>query len=135
MCNFSKTVHKKWLQALEKKMIDVYHATIDNLTRVALQSLFYFNYLRGGPRGIEPSQSELQLHLVSRSRKSELVVKLLEKVAIGARSNSMIPHLEGETIFGNAKRKLDLHPGDIRHSHHHDRVNFSIPMVGIYLQL
>ena len=40
-------------------MIDVYHATLDDLTRAALQSLFYFNYLRGGPSGTGLSKLEL----------------------------------------------------------------------------
>ena len=40
-------------------MIDVYHAIFDDLTQVTLQSLFYFNYLTGGPSGIGPSKSEL----------------------------------------------------------------------------
>ena len=60
-------------------MIDVYHATLDDLTRAALQSLFYFNYLRGGPSGTGPSKSELQLRLASRNGNSGRVVKLLEK--------------------------------------------------------
>ena len=60
-CNLSETVHNKWLQASGGKMIDVYHATVDDFARTALQSLFYFNYLRGGPTGTGPSKSELQL--------------------------------------------------------------------------
>ena len=60
-CNLSEIVHNKWLQASGNKMTDVYHATIDDFTRAALQSLFYFNYLRGGPAGTRPSKSELQL--------------------------------------------------------------------------
>ena len=39
-------------------------------------------------------------------------------------------HLEGETIFGSAKRKLDLPPGDDNDSHRHDRVNYLIPNLG-----
>ena len=60
-CNLSETFHNKWLQASGGKMTDVYHATVDDFTRAALQSLFYFNYLRGGPTGTGPSKSELQL--------------------------------------------------------------------------
>ena len=60
-CNLSKTVHNKWLQASGRKMIDVYHATVDDFACAALQSLFYFNYLRGGPVGTSPSKSKLQL--------------------------------------------------------------------------
>ena len=58
-CNFSKTVHNKWLYASGNKMLDVYHATLDNLTWVVLQSLFYFNYLRSEASGTRPSQFEL----------------------------------------------------------------------------
>ena len=57
-CNLSETVHNKWLQASGEKMIDVYYATVDDFARAALQSLFYFNYLRGGPAGIGPSKTE-----------------------------------------------------------------------------
>ena len=112
-------------------MIDVYHATLDNLTRAALQSLFYFNYLRGGPSGTGPSKSELQLRLALRSGNLGRVVKLLEKVTTEARVNyTRISHLEGETIFGMAKRKLYLPPGDESDSHCHSQVNYCIPMVG-----
>ena len=111
-------------------MIDVYHATLDDLTRATLQSLFYFNYLRGGPSGTGPSRSELQLRLASRNGNSGRVVKLLEKVTAKAGVNTRIPHLEGETIFGTAKRKLDLPLGDESDSHRHDRVNYCIPKVG-----
>ena len=101
-------------------MIDVYHATLDDLTWAALQSLFYFNYLRGGPSETGPSKLELQLRLASRNGNSGRVVKLLEKVTAEAGVNTRIPHLEGETIFGTAKRKLDLPPGDESDSHRHD---------------
>ena len=54
-CNLSESMHNKWLQALGSKMIDVFHATVDDLNWEAIQSLFYFNYLRGGPSGTSPS--------------------------------------------------------------------------------
>ena len=130
MCNLSETVHNKWLQASGNKMIDVYHATLDDLTRAALQSLFYFNYLRGGPSRTGPSRSELQLRLASRNGNSGRVVKFLEKVTTEAGVNTRIPHLEGKTIFGTAKRKLDPPPGDESDSHRHDRINYCIPKVG-----
>ena len=58
-CNLSEIVHNKWLQASGGKMIDVYHATVDDFAHAALQSFFYFNYLRGGPARTGPSKSEL----------------------------------------------------------------------------
>ena len=51
ICNLSETVHHKWQQTSGGKISDVYHATLDDYARAALQSLFYFNYLRGGPSG------------------------------------------------------------------------------------
>ena len=44
--------------------------------------------------------------------------------------NTRILHLEGKTIFGSTKRKLDLPPGDDSDSHHHDCVNFTVPKIG-----
>ena len=41
--------------------------------------------------------------------------------------NTRVLHLEGETIFGSTKRKLNLLPGDDGDSHHHDCVNFVVP--------
>ena len=111
-------------------MIDVYHATVDDFARTALQSLFYFNYLCGGPAGTGPNKSELQLQLASRIGNSRRVVKLLDNIVAEARLDTRIPHLEGETIFGFAKRKLDLPPCDDSDSHRHDRINYSVPRVG-----
>ena len=51
-------------------MIDVYHATLHDLMQVALQSLFYFNYLKGGPCETGPSKSELHLRLALRKGNS-----------------------------------------------------------------
>ena len=111
-------------------MTNVYHATVDDFARAALQSLFYFNYLRGGPAGTGPSKSELQLRLASRIGNSRRVVKLLDNVAAEAGLDTRVPHLEGETIFGSTKRKLDLPPGDDSDSHCHDQINYSVPRVG-----
>ena len=57
-------------------------------------------------------------------------MKLLEKVMGEAGVNTRVPHLEGETIFGTAKRKLNLLLGDESDLHCHDQVNYYIPMVG-----
>ena len=35
-CNLFKIVHNKWLQASGGKMIDVYHAIVDDFARAAL---------------------------------------------------------------------------------------------------
>ena len=59
-------------------------------------------------------------------------MKLLDNIAVEARLDTRnvdtfaeagldtrVPHLEGETIFGFAKRKLDLPPGDDSDSYRH----------------
>ena len=61
------------------------------------------------------------------------IVKLLDEVAIEAGLNTRVPHLEDETIFGTAKQKLDLPPRDDSDSYCHDRVNYSVPKVGVGL--
>ena len=57
-------------------------------------------------------------------------MKLLDHVAVEARLNTRVLHLEGETIFSFAKRKLDLPPEDDTNSYRHDQVNYSIPKLG-----
>ena len=111
-------------------MIDVYHAIVDDFARATLQSLFYFNYLRGGPAGTDPSKSELQLRLASRIGNSRRIVKLLEYISAEAGLNTRVLPLEGETIFGSAKRKLDLPPRDDSDSHRHDQINYLVSRVG-----
>ena len=88
-------MHYKWQQASEGKISNVYHTTLDDYSWAALQSLFYFNYLRGGPSGTGPSRSKLQLRLASCKANSKRVVKLLEQVTVEAGVNTRIPHLEG----------------------------------------
>ena len=57
-------------------------------------------------------------------------MKLLDNIAAEAELNTRVLHLEGETIFGSTKRKLDLPPRDDNDSHRHDRINYSVPRVG-----
>ena len=97
---------------------------------VAVHSFFYFNYLCGGPSGTSPNKTELQLCLASRSGNSKRVAKLLKQVTAKASVNIRVPHLEGETIFGSTKRKLNLPLGDNTNSHHHECVNFIVPKFG-----
>ena len=63
-------------------MIDVYHAMVDDFARVALQSLFYFNYLCSGQAGTDPSKRELQLRLAARTGNSKRMVKLLNMLLL-----------------------------------------------------
>ena len=126
-CNLSETMHNKWLQASGNKMVDLYSTTVDDYSRAALQSSGYFNFLKGGRGGTGPSTSVLKLRLASRMSNPSKIARLVDDVSVVAGVNTRVPHLEGERVFGSAKRKLDLRPGDETNSHRHDRVNYSVP--------
>ena len=108
-------------------MVDLYSVTVDDYSRAALQSTGYYLFLKGGRSGTGPSASVLKLKLASRSGNLSRVAKLVDELLDDAGLNTRVPHLEGERVFGYAKRKLDLPPGDDGDSHRHDRVNFSVP--------
>ena len=126
-CNLSETMHNKWLQASGNKMVDLYSATVDNYSRAALQSSGYFNFLKVGRSGTGPSTSVLKLRLTSQISNPSKIARLLDDVSVVAGVNTRVPHLEGERVFGLAKQKLDLPPGDETDSHRHDHVNYSVP--------
>ena len=111
-------------------MVDLYDATLDDYCRAALQSTQYQNYLKGRLGGSGPDRMVLKLRTASRSGNSKKVAQILVQLSTETKMNSRIPHLEGESIFGTAKRKLDLPPGDESDSHRHDRVNFTLPKLG-----
>ena len=54
-------------------------------------------------------------------------MKLVNEIFAEAGMNTRVPHLEGKRVFGLAKQKLDLPPGDESDFHRHNRVNYSIP--------
>ena len=83
--------------------------------------------MKGGRGGRGPSTSVLKLRLASRMSNPSKIARLVDDVLVVAGVNTRVPHLEGERVFGSAKRKLDLPPGDETDSHHHDRVNYSVP--------
>ena len=108
-------------------MVDLYSATVDDYSRAALQSTRHFNFLKDGRCGTGPSSSVLRLRLASQSGNPSRVAKAVDDISVVSGSNTRVPHLDGEKVFGSAKRKLDLPPGDDSDSHHHDRVNYSVP--------
>ena len=93
---------------------------MDDYNRVALQSTGYFNFLKGGRCGIGPSSSVLKLRLAFRSGNPSRVAKAVDDLSGVSGSNTRVPYLDGEKVFGSAKRKLDLPPGDNSDSHHYD---------------
>ena len=125
--NLSETVHNKWLQASGNKMVDLYSATVDDYSRATLQSTAYFNFLKGGRSRTGPNTSVLRLRVAAQNANPSRVAKVVDDVSCAAGLNTRVPHLEGEKVFGSAKRKLNLLPGDASYSHRHDHVNYSIP--------
>jgi hypothetical protein len=123
-------MHNKWHQASGSNMSDLYNATLDDYCRAALQSTTYHNYLKGIGGGTGPDRSVLRLRSASRSGDPRKIAQAVGDLSADAGLNSRVPHLEGESIFGSAKRKLDLPLGDESDSHRHDRVNFTLPKIG-----
>ena len=91
--------------------------------------------MKGRGRGTGPSRSILQLQHASWSGNSLRVVKLVDEISAEVGVNTGVPHFEDERVFGLAKQKLDLPPGDESDSHRHDRVNYSISKLGKGLSL
>jgi hypothetical protein len=129
-CNLAKTMHNKWFQASGNNMTELYNATLDDYCRAALQSTAYHNLLKGVGGGTGLDRSVLRLRSATRSGDPSKIAQVVGELSVDASLNSRVPHLEGEFIFGSAKRKLDLPPGDESDSHRHDRVNFSVPKTG-----
>ena len=125
--NLSKIVHNKWLQASGNKMVDLYSATVDDYSGATFQSTTYYNFLKGGCCGAGPNSSVLRLWLAAWNANLSRVAKLVDDVSCAVDLNTRILHLEREKVFGSAKHKLDLPPGDAGDSHHYDRVNYSVP--------
>jgi hypothetical protein len=123
-------MHNKWFQASGNNMTDLYNATLDDYCRAALQSTAYHNFLKGIGGGTGPDRSVLRLRSAIRSGDSSKIARAVGELSADVGLNSRVPHLEGEFIFGSAKRKLDLPPGDDSDSHRHDRVNFTLPKIG-----
>ena len=117
-CNLSEMVHNRWIQALKRKMINVYYAIVDDFALATLQSMYYFNYLRSRPLQIGSYKCKVQLCHASKSRNFNHVVKLLDRVAIEVGMNTRVPYLKEETIFWNTIWKLNLPPSNDSDSYH-----------------
>jgi hypothetical protein len=128
-------MHNKWLQASGNNMMDLYDATLDDYYRAALQSTRYHNFLKGLGCGTGPDRKVLKLWSTTRSGDPKRIAQAISDLSSDVGLNSRIPHLEGESIFGSVKKKIDLPPGDDSDSHRHDRVKFSTPKLGWHMSL
>ena len=60
-CNFVETVHNKSFQASGNKRGDLYIVAVDDYIRAFFQVVAYYQYLKGGVGGMDPSREELKL--------------------------------------------------------------------------
>ena len=88
ICNLLKTIHNKWLQASGNKMVDLYSATGNDYSRVALQSTAYYNFLKGGCCGTGPSNLVLRLRLAAQNANPSRVAKLVDDVSCATGLNT-----------------------------------------------
>jgi hypothetical protein len=100
-----------WMQASGNNMVDLYNATLDDYCRAAMQSTAYYNFLNGRGGGFGPDRMVLKLRSATRSGDLKKIAQAVGELTADTGLNSRIPHLEGESIFGSAKTKLDLPPG------------------------
>jgi hypothetical protein len=111
-CNLSETIHNKWLQASGNNMVDLYNATLDNYCRATMQSTAFHNFLKGRGGGFGPDQMVLKLRSATCSRDPKKITQAVGELSMDVGLNSRIPQLEGESIFGSAKKKLNLPPSN-----------------------
>ena len=119
-------MHNNWLQALGNKMVDLYSAMIDNYSKAALQSIGYYNFLKGGCSRRGPNNSVLRLWLAGQNANPFRVAKLVDDVSSLVGLNTRFSHLEGKKVFELDNHKLDLLPRDESGCHRHNCVDYSI---------
>lgn len=86
-------------------------------------------YLKGHASSSEPSKGELRLRAVRRSKDPQKIAEALNTLSGAEGVKTRVLHLEGEEIFGNTKRKLNIPIGDARDSHRPDKINFLQPRI------
>jgi hypothetical protein len=123
--NLSETVHNKWLQQSGNRGNDLFAATCNDKIQAVMQMTNYRAYLKGKSSGIGLLKQELMLRAARRSGDSKKIAEALSQLPGVEVASTLVPHLEGEEIFGSTKRKLDLLPGDNDDSHRPDKANFS----------
>jgi hypothetical protein len=111
-CNLAETMHNKWLQASGNNMIDLYDVTLNDYCRAALQSTGFHNFLKRRGGGTGPDRKVLKLRSATCFGDPKHIAQAVSDLSSDAGLNSHVPHLEGQSIFGSTKRKLDLPPGD-----------------------
>jgi len=107
-CNFSETVHNKWLQISGKQGVDLYVATYDEWICAFMQMTNFRVYLNGGPFGHGPSRADLKWKRDVASIDDKRIMDALCSMPRAETVATRIPHLEGEEVFGSTKQALNV---------------------------
>ena len=99
-----KTFSQYAPKASSNNKTDLYNATFYDYCKVALQSTVYHNFLKRVGGGTRPILLVLRLQSAIRSGDPRKIAQAVEELYADARLNSKVPRLEGESIFGSAKR-------------------------------
>jgi hypothetical protein len=89
----------------------------------------YRTYLKGNLSRTRSLRQELKLRAAKHSGDPKKIVDALNQLPGVEGVTIRMSHLEGNEVFGNTKRKLDLPLGDDGSSHRPKKVNFLQPWV------
>ena len=132
-CNLAETVYNKWLQASGNKGGDLYVAAVDDYIKAFLQVVAYYQYLKDGVGGINPSKEELKFRCAQRRAQRTGDLGVLQFALLGMPGADEFctrdPHHEGAEVFGSQKRKLDTSIGADEETHRPDIIHFSKPLL------
>ena len=127
--NLAKMVHNKWLQASRNKGGDLYVAAVDDYIQVFLQVVAYYQYLKGGVGGMDPSREELNLRSAQRRAHRIGDPGITQSALLGMPGADDFcirdPHHEGAEVFGSQKRKPDISIGVDDETHRPNTISFS----------
>jgi len=109
----------------------LFAATYDDYIQAFQHMTNFRAFLKGKTTRSMPSKEELKLRGTRRNGDPKKIVEVLNVLFGVADVATRVPHLEGEEVFGNSKRKLDLPIGSDGDFYRLDKVNFSQPQVMI----
>jgi hypothetical protein len=92
-----------------------------------MQMTNYRTYLKGNLSRTRSLRQELKLRAAKHSGDPKKIVDALNQLPGVEGVTIRMSHLEGNEVFGNTKRKLDLPLGDDGSSHRPKKVNFLQP--------
>ena len=130
-CNLAKTVHNKWLQQSNNKMVFLYEAKVDDMIRVFMQIVNYHAWLKGGSdsKGLNLVFLKLITHVICGDPK--MLADTMKSYPGAEDVNTRDCALKGSELFGPTKRKINLPLGVDCDSHRLDKVNYFIPRPNI----